>query len=429
MKESIAMKSNNTKKKSAHWLWLVIIISLTGNVSSSENTMMSDSNVLKGLPGAYKILSENGKIEIPFEIYRGDIRFQCKVNGRPTYMLLDDGFMWDQLLFWGSPEVDSLGLVYDGNISISNDSTDGLASKTASNINVTLPGVEFTGQTAIITPYSSGNSIMWMGSTGQISATLFKNFIVDINFDKMIITLIEPDKFNYAGTGVAIPWKPMGFGPWSIPATLKMRDSREISMELMMDLGYNDQLQLVVGGEHDIALPERKLPVTLGFNIQRAETRGFVGRLLQIDIGGFIVNDVLAGFVAPEHSGHAFHEAVIGLNLLSRFNLVFDYHQQRLFIKPNHNFKKPFEYNMTGFTTVRTAEGTHAVKEVIASSPAADAGLQEGDIIVDINGRNIADYDYFELQLIFIRNGTKLNLLIDRNGRQKEISLTLHRII
>ena len=61
-------------------------------------------------PGEYRIVAEDGVVSFPFDIYRGDIRFAAEINGHPVKLLLDDGFMWDPILFWGGPEVDALGL-------------------------------------------------------------------------------------------------------------------------------------------------------------------------------------------------------------------------------------------------------------------------------------------------------------------------------
>ena len=69
-------------------------------------------------PGDYRLSADSAQIRFPFEIFRGDIRFRCRINDHDVHMLLDDGFMWDQLLFWGGPVVDSLGLNYDGEIAI-----------------------------------------------------------------------------------------------------------------------------------------------------------------------------------------------------------------------------------------------------------------------------------------------------------------------
>ena len=53
----------------------------------------------------------------------------------------------------------------------------------------------------------------------------------------------------------------MGNGPSLIPATLKLADGRAVSLDLMLDIGYNDQLQLATGGPHKIAVPRPALPV------------------------------------------------------------------------------------------------------------------------------------------------------------------------
>jgi len=381
-------------------------------------------------PGNHRLLSDSGFAKVPFDIYRGDIRFRGEINGREVHLLLDDGFMWDQILFWGSPQVDSLGLTYDGEISIGNsDDADAIPSKTASGITVNFPGVEFTDQTAIITPYSSGTSTMWSGSVGQVSGTFLKHFVVDINFDEMVITLIEPDKFVYRGGGVEIPWKPMGFGPWAIPATLVLSDGRTTPLDLMMDLGYNDQLQVSTTGEHKIPVPEKSLPASLGFNIQGTETRGYLGRMPQVDIGGYKINDVIVSYVSKEHSGNTFHEVMVGLGLLSRFNLVFDYSRQRMFIEPNNSFAEPFECNMSGVEMSRVRGEYRDILRVYPGSPGAEAGLQAGDKVVEINGRPVTEYDTWTLQPLMQQEGKIVSLAVVRDDKRMEVSLTLRRLI
>ena len=240
-----------------------------------------------------------------------------------------------------------------------------------------FPGVEFTEQAAVVTPYSSGNAVMWSGSVGQISAAFFKHFVVDINFDSMQITLIEPDNFQYGGAGVEIPWEPRGDGPQMIPANMRLADGRDVQMKVLMDLGYNDQLLLAIGGENDIAVPEKKQPASLGFNIHREETRGYIGRLPRIDIGGFVIDKPIVSYVSEDCTDHTVSEAMIGLGLLSRFNLTFDYYRQRMFIEPNGSFNNPFEHDMTGMTLGRGANGSAEISSVYDNSPASEAGLLE----------------------------------------------------
>jgi hypothetical protein len=346
-------------------------------------------------------------------------------------MPLDDGYMWDDLLFWGSPKVDSFGFHYDGEVSLGDESADEdmVPARTASGITISLPGVDFINQKAIITAYSSRNATMWTGSVGQVSCTFLKHFVVDINFDEMMITLIEPDKFEYGGKGVAVPWRPMGFGPWCIPAAFELSDGRSVSLDLMMDLGYNTQLYISPAGPNRIVAPERSVPVSLGMNIQRVETRGRRGRIPVVNIGGYEVKEVIAGFINEEHADHASAEAMVGLGILSRFNLVFDYTRQRLFIEPNATFDDPYEYDMTGMV-LRGGRGPYLEVELVHPGTAAsDAGIKTGDRVTTINGRPAVDYEFTELTALFRQLGEVVTFTITNDDTEREVKLTLRRVI
>jgi len=258
---------------------------------------------------------------------------------------------------------------------------------------------------------------------------LFKHFVVDINFDNMMITLIRPESFEYHGEGAEVAWKPMGFGPWCIPATLDLADGRKISLPLLMDLGYNDQLQLWSGKENNISPPEKALPAGLGRNIQGIPTSGYVGRLPQIDIGGYEIKNLLAAYVSPEDSKQATTEAMIGLGLLSRFNLIFDCSRQRLIIAPNSRFDDAFDYDMSGLSTRKSPDGFLAIVRVYDNSPASDAGLMMGDTVISINGRPAIDFDSFELDSLLQQEGKTIKLIARRDGREWEVSLILRKLI
>ena len=197
-----------------------------------------------------------------------------------------------------------------------------------------------------------------------------------------------------------------------------MADGRTASLELMMDLGYNDQLRLATGQEHGIATPEKGLPASLGFDIEGVETRGHVGRLPAVRIGGFEVPAPVVAYVSEEDSPRAYSEAMIGLGLLSRFTLVFDLQRQRLLVRPNRGFARPFEYDMTGLDLRPDGAGGLAVDRVIDDSPA-------GDRVLAIDGRAAGEWDFFEMMELFRREGAKVNLVVTRDGVRRQVSLTL----
>jgi membrane-associated protease RseP (regulator of RpoE activity) len=73
---------------------------------------------------------------------------------------------------------------------------------------------------------------------------------------------------------------------------------------------------------------------------------------------------------------------------------------------------------------VNSEEGAY-VKEVIEESPADSTGIQEGDIIIEFNGKILFDSD--ELMKIVRRTspGTTVDIVIVRDGQKKTLTLTV----
>jgi len=65
------------------------------------------------------------------------------------------------------------------------------------------------------------------------------------------------------------------------------------------------------------------------------------------------------------------------------------------------------------------------VSEVQKDSPADEAGLQQGDIIVELNGIELKDVNDLRNRIALIIPDTEAELTIIRNGREKEIAVTI----
>jgi len=71
-------------------------------------------------------------------------------------------------------------------------------------------------------------------------------------------------------------------------------------------------------------------------------------------------------------------------------------------------------------------EGGHAVTDVEPDTPAADAGLEPGDVIVSVDGTRITERSPFLNLLIFAHKpGDTIELGIVRDGRELTVSVTL----
>ncbi|MEJ7683972.1 MAG: PDZ domain-containing protein [Segetibacter sp.] len=104
---------------------------------------------------------------------------------------------------------------------------------------------------------------------------------------------------------------------------------------------------------------------------------------------------------------------LIGNDLLRRFNLIINYGEKEIHMKPNTHFKESFDYSYTGLG-VYLVNGQVTIEDVLKDSPGEKAGLMPGDVIVAIDnsiGGNIQSYKNL-LQDV----GARLRILITRNG-------------
>jgi putative serine protease PepD len=75
---------------------------------------------------------------------------------------------------------------------------------------------------------------------------------------------------------------------------------------------------------------------------------------------------------------------------------------------------------------IRTHAGGGAeVGRVVSGSPAAKAGLKQGDVITAYNGKSILDSDALTAQVTSSRPGEVVTLTVTRNGQTKHLKLTL----
>jgi hypothetical protein len=377
----------------------------------------------------YEILSPDEEIIIPFEIYRNDIRMKATVNDKECYVLLDNGSLWDELLFFGSPKVDSLGLNLAGEAYIGDSTTTNpIIADIDTSVNIAFQNILFNKQKAIITRYTPGLPNLWEGADLQISAAFFKNFVVEINFEKKYIKLIHPEKFKYAGKGQELKMKEGPHNSRLITADITQLNGKKISIDILVDLGGIYPLYLPIGKREDIILPDNALESTLGSGLQGPEI-GYIGRVKELKLGNYKIDNVLTAFSEVDKSADEYGNTMLGIKLLQHFNITFDYFNERIFLLPSKDFNKHVSFNMTGLELLHNPDGNLGVMRVYPDSPAERAGIFQGDIVTHINNIQIKEFTSTEIRTILMQEGQTVTLKVKSNGQYKEISIKLREII
>ncbi|MEI6884365.1 MAG: hypothetical protein WCO02_07750 [Bacteroidota bacterium] len=284
--------------------------------------------------GSYTVKDKSKPLRIPFEFSDGDILLKPRINGRICSMYLDNGFIWDELYFFGSPVIDSLNFRYEaGEVQVGGQgSGQPIVNKMANGVNVEFENLTFNDQPAIISPPELGMQKLFRAD-GQISAVFFKNFITEINFDSMQITLHEPSVFIPGENFEPIPMTSSGDGSFSVPVIIGCQD-KKIKSNLRLDLGGSCNFTLYFDGSSGFNFDNDSLK-TLGYGSQ-GEIKGYSEQIQFFSIGKSKIRGLTGEFVRSSSSDK--NISILGLEVLKLYNIIFDYHHNILYIKPNHLF-------------------------------------------------------------------------------------------
>ncbi|MFP8895475.1 PDZ domain-containing protein [Chryseobacterium cucumeris] len=142
----------------------------------------------------------------------------------------------------------------------------------------------------------------------------------------------------------------------------------------------------------------------------------------------------------------------IGSEIMRRFTVVFDYPNQKLYLKKNRNFDDPFHFNMSGLDfrqdglewqqdriNIETQKSAKVVNEVYKEafrykfslkpifsiagvrkdSPAYEAGLKKDDKVLSINGERTADMTLEKImELMKSSEGRNITMIIQRKNEE-----------
>ncbi len=116
---------------------------------------------------------------------------------------------------------------------------------------------------------------------------------------------------------------------------------------------------------------------------------------------------------------------IIGNDLLRRFNTILNYEHRDIYLVPNKHFNDPFDYSYSGIE-LYYINGQVLIGDVAAGSPAAKAGVQEGDAVVSINSV-FGSLD--KLKSALQSTGERIRLILRRNGELVQYDFKVKNIL
>ena len=415
---------------------------------------------------SFRFISDAKKQTISFKLINNLIVIPIDVNGIKLNFILDSG-VGTTLLF--NINNDSLKLRNVKPVRLkglgSDDSVEAILS---SNNIFKIKNVVSSNQKLYVVFNDFFDLSSKLGTTihGIIGYNLLKDFLIKINYGTKKLTFYNPKKTNFKGCNkcTAFNMEFYKLKPY-ITAGVKLNanQSKILNVKLLIDSGGSDAVWLFENTHPDLKVPTNYFDDYLGEGLSGA-VKGKRSKIEALVLQNYILKKPTVSFPDSISIAHALQfkarNGSLGANILKRFTVYFDYKNSKLYLKKNSAFKDPFRYNMSGIELAYngkflvkesknnlyysqdntdskgkliiehsykyTFKPSYIIHRVNKGSPAFEAGILPGDILIKIDGKFSFNYKLEKIMdKFFQKEGTIIRVVVERYGKDYNFQFKL----
>lgn len=283
-----------------------------------------------------------------------------------------------------------------------------------------FPGLATSHLDFHINDYDLLTSVYGVRIDGIIGYSFLSRYIVRIDYDTQNIEIYTKGTFKYPRGGYLLH---PNFSTLPLqPVTVS--DERPITSRFIFDTGAGLSFLLSKDFVEDSTVFRR----TRKFYPTQAE--GLGGKRLmsitvakELKLGPYKFRKVPVHVFEDDYNvtSYPLLGGLIGNDILRRFNVILNYEEQNIHIKPNTHFNETFDYSYTGLG-IYLIDGEIRVIDIMPGSPGDKAGFKEGDIIFSVESnisKNIQAYKNLfqnsigKVKVVIFRNEAPMVLTMD----------------
>ena len=293
------------------------------------------------------------------------------------------------------------------------------------NHTLNLEGVSVANLDFHINDYDILTSAYGIRIDGIIGYSFFRRFIVAIDYEKMMFEVLTPGTFKYPRGGYLL--KPQ-FS--TLPMQMaSVRDNEDVTAKFYFDTGAGLCMLLNENLVQDSSLlrSKRKLYPTEAEGLGGKKSMSLtvvkevrVGPYKFRNVPVYVFNDEFNITQYPVLGG------LLGNDLMRRFNIIVNYPEQQIYIKPNKRYTDSFDYSYSGLG-MYLVDGSITVTDIMKKSPAEDAGFIPGDIVLGVDNDLSGNIQSYKTHLQ--NAGARIKVLISRKGELIVLTIKVRSVL
>ena len=373
----------------------------------------------------YVFTNGGESVDVPFQFIERHIFLPVIVDCDKSLWVLDSGASASVI---DRHYAESLGLELSGEIKGQG------AGNTVDVAFTSLPpfsvrGIEFEGQQiAVIELAGLFSSTSDLDVRGILGYDFLSRFVTRVDYANEMLTFYEPSEFNYKGDGTVLD-APLGDNLFGVEATVDGIHGGH----WMLDLGAGGMtFHAPYAREHDLASRDGIYGVGFGAG---GRIMHHQSRYETVEFGGHTIENPrisMTGYDERAEGAFAGHERTgnLGNTLFRHFVLYLDYENQQVVVEKGEDFGTEFPWDRSGLQLWRPDEACE-VLYVSPGTPAEDAGFQEGDSVLTINGIGVDHFGGLRSLRAMLHEepGTEYLFEVERDAKRKKLKLVLRDLL
>lgn len=408
----------------------LVLLCLTGKqpfFAAMKATSQARSDSAPDQSGGVQFKYGGNVAQIPAQVVDSLVLVPVRVNGsQPSWFLLDTSR--------SASAIDDVRAVAVG---LYSPSPQNELPRSFVNVSLELPGLRIALPTLGLGSFSDLSARIGHAVQGVLGADVLSRLIIKIDYDGRAVRFYDPRNFQYKGRGVELPIE-VSRGTPEISGRIAINHRGNFRGNFAITTGQTEALRFSsrFAVEHSLFdLPERMLPFSSADDPNDTDPRDRIGRVHAIQFGKITFANPIAIFPGETLQGTLGEPqqviAKLGGKILNRFTVFLDYPAQLMFLEPNRRFSEVFAEDMSGLTIIAIPPTFQRfeVARVAANSPAAEARIEVGDMIVQADGDLVSGDTLDQLKTLLREAGTSHTLTLLRDGKQLKVTLALKPLI